>query len=707
MMRIAVVLGCAAGVAGAVLTWLLLPEPFGRAFDFSLLLATLGFVTVLVILGLYMLRARPVWVRVTATLPLLFAALVTSVAVVVAVDHRCLFFRGLPPNPTAEEWQEDLDYLAEQMAAVHPGLYSLVPREYFDGVVAEVRSAISAMSEEQILMELFRIIALPNDAHTYPFVFYPVYDLHLYPIQAYWFDDGLYVVRAARGYRETVGSRILAAAGVPIEDLYQAFTPYLAAENEFGRLDRWSGLPMAEWLEAEGLSQDGSAVIELERADGERYEVGLRPVALAPFGYWSVVRQIERETSPAVSNDRREAYWFEYYPDAGVVHFQFNHSLDEWNGVTLESVLTELDSLLDTVPLDRFVLDLRNSGGGNLRPAVDVAEFIAGDPRIDQRGRLLVLIGRRTFSAGASLAAMLRYSSSAVFMGEPTGQGPVYYAGPRLVTLPNSRLPVAISTRLSAATVFTDPPDWIEPDVWVSYTHGDFLNGRDPILEAALEYEAPPLTEAEVEPAVLARHIGRYRWSPHQALTVTFDGDRLHLAVEDFMEGGSARLRTVLYAVSTHEFTTAVPGVTVSFARGRENSPAVTVEWAEGGRNALRLEAGYVYPLELLRDGAADEAVTAVLVDSSVYRSVPGFEAEMNGLGYRYLRDDRTAEAVAVFKLNVALFPESSNTYDSLGEGYMEHGDTGLAVENYRRSLELDPENDNAKEILRRMGADE
>ena len=62
------------------------------------------------------------------------------------------------------------------------------------------------------------------------------------------------------------------------------------------------------------------------------------------------------------------------------------------------------------------------------------------------------------------------------------------------------------------------------------------------------------------------------------------------------------------------------------------------------------------------------------------------------------------AAFAAVFELNVALFPESSNTYDSLGEGYMVHGDTALSVENYRRSLELDPGNDNAREMLRRMG---
>jgi hypothetical protein len=648
MIRVAAVLGFVVFLVGAVLTWLLLPQPFGRAFSFSLVLTIFGLVTVLVTLGVGMLRARPAWLRIVAIGPLLLAALVTAVVAVVTVDHRCLFFRGLPPKPTAAEWQADLDYLAEQMRVVHPALSSLVPRERFDSVIAAVRADIPALSDEQILMELFRVIALPNDAHTYPFVFYPVYDLHLFPIQAYWFDDGLYVVRAGREYAEAVGSRVVAVAGVPIEQLYRDFAPYLSAENEFGRLDRWSGLPMAEWLEARGLATDGRALVELERAGGARYDRLVRAVPLAPFGYWSSVRQVERATSPAVSNDRREAYWFEYDRTTGALYFQFNHALDEWNGVTLVSVLDGIDSLLAAQPCDRFVLDLRNSVGGNLGPARDVADFIAGDERIDRRGRLFVLIGRRTFSAGVSTASMLRYSSSAVFMGEPTGQGPVYFAGPRLVTLPHSRLPVAISTRLSVATVFDNPPDRIEPDVWVRYTHDDFVRGIDPVRDAALQYQEQPVAGVEVPTSSLAGYVGRYRWDLHRAVEVTQDGERLHLAVDDFMPGSTARLRTRLYPISATTFATAVSGVRVSFAVGPHGASSVTVAWDSGSREAPRLNPEYRFPLEMLRDGAIDAAVAAVSADSAYYRGVPGLEATLNGAGYRMLRDGRTGDAVAV-----------------------------------------------------------
>ena len=40
---------------------------------------------------------------------------------------------------------------------------------------------------------------------------------------------------------------------------------------------------------------------------------------------------------------------------------------------------------------------------------------------------------------------------------------------------------------------------------------------------------------------------------------------------------------------------------------------------------------------------------------------------------------------------------------DSLGEGYLESGDKKSAVENYKKSLELDPTNENAREVLKKI----
>lgn|GEM_PF-2419657 len=78
-------------------------------------------------------------------------------------------------------------------------------------------------------------------------------------------------------------------------------------------------------------------------------------------------------------------------------------------------------------------------------------------------------------------------------------------------------------------------------------------------------------------------------------------------------------------------------------------------------------------------------------------------ERELNQLGYILLAKGRATDAVEIFKLNVAAFPESANTYDSLAEGYVAVGNRELAIRNYTKSLELNPQNTNATDALKKL----
>jgi tetratricopeptide (TPR) repeat protein len=78
-------------------------------------------------------------------------------------------------------------------------------------------------------------------------------------------------------------------------------------------------------------------------------------------------------------------------------------------------------------------------------------------------------------------------------------------------------------------------------------------------------------------------------------------------------------------------------------------------------------------------------------------------ENEFNALGYRLMGAGKIKDAIEIFKLNVELYPESANGYDSLAEAYMNSGDGEKAVKNYKKSLELNPDNSNAKEMLKKL----
>lgn len=75
-------------------------------------------------------------------------------------------------------------------------------------------------------------------------------------------------------------------------------------------------------------------------------------------------------------------------------------------------------------------------------------------------------------------------------------------------------------------------------------------------------------------------------------------------------------------------------------------------------------------------------------------------ESQLNMLGYRYLGKAKTAEALAVMEMNVALYPTSGNTHDSLGEVLLALDRKEEALREYRRSLDLDPDNTNAEKFI-------
>jgi hypothetical protein len=78
-------------------------------------------------------------------------------------------------------------------------------------------------------------------------------------------------------------------------------------------------------------------------------------------------------------------------------------------------------------------------------------------------------------------------------------------------------------------------------------------------------------------------------------------------------------------------------------------------------------------------------------------------EIILNSYGYFLMRSDHVDEAIKVFKLNTEEYPNSSNVYDSLGDGYLKAGDKLHAIECYKKELALDPGNDDLKKKIKTM----
>ncbi len=136
-------------------------------------------------------------------------------------------------------------------------------------------------------------------------------------------------------------------------------------------------------------------------------------------------------------------------------------------------------------------------------------------------------------------------------------------------------------------------------------------------------------------------------------------------------------------------------------------------DYVEGKDPILQMALTMATPTTIIEslEGALPQGLDAMLgrYDSYVnnpehkYQTDP--ERRINGFGYRLLSAKRTKEAILVFETNARRHPESANAFDSLGEAYAKANDKKDAIEAYRQSLQLNPKNTNAANVLKQLEA--
>ena len=197
-------------------------------------------------------------------------------------------------------------------------------------------------------------------------------------------------------------------------------------------------------------------------------------------------------------------------------------------------------------------------------------------------------------------------------------------------------------------------------------------------------YQIDPVVPAQLTAEQLAVYAGRYR----------LDGDTIYI-VEPAAGGLQVRVPLddtfALVPVSPSRYVRRDKETRYNFGRRDDGGAQLTIA-AKGKepRTAPRVDKATHVPGEDLEAGRLDEAVAAYKKLQAANPKDPSLaEERFNQLGYEYLGKKDYAKAIAVFRLNTELYPDSANPYDSLGEALEASGDKAAAVAMYTKCIEV------------------
>ncbi|MCI0390060.1 MAG: tetratricopeptide repeat protein [Acidobacteria bacterium] len=406
-----------------------------------------------------------------------------------------------PAKLTAERWQADLRLLAEELPRRHKNLFHTMTRAQFDAAVKQLDEKIPSLADHEITVGFMRLMAMVGDSHTRLNGMAARFRAGRYPMQLYLFKDGLFVRRIAAEHAEWAGAKVLRVGKLSAEEALSRVREIVPHDNEMGVKDEapfWFVFP--EVLHALGIADDLQTVKLVAEIDGQPKTLELKPVSQPP-ARWVDARDAAKTPVPLWLKNPGNDYWFEYLPEQKTIYVQFNvvrNKPDE----TVEAFFNRVFAFVTANPVDKFVLDLRQNGGGNNFLNLPIVKGVIRS-KMDERGKFFAILGRETFSAAQNLVNQLEKYTNVIFVGEPTSGRPNHYGDARPLTLPNSGLVVRASTLWWQDLDPRDDRMWTAPQVAAEMTSADYRANRDPALEAILNY-TPGGTIAQLTAEALA-----------------------------------------------------------------------------------------------------------------------------------------------------------------------------------------------------------
>jgi hypothetical protein len=451
---------------------------------------------------------------------------ITACALVAGLGFIMVRHFNTPP-PAAHYPKPATDLEAQRQDLAHFRKLVALDRSFEPAARAAAERRIAALEATGVAVDrahfrvaLMEILALADNGHTRLDVGDGVHTKQL-PVRVGVFSDGLYVMRATGAGLALLGGQVTAIDGKPIELVMERLAALRGGTTDWRRLHAALYLSDPEILFGTDISADGEHSVwtvstsnggttttildAITRSDAEPFVFTDRWVSDAPVKGMG-------DRWVAVQSDRRQPLSLRDFDTpfrrirleqscTMLIQLKANHDVGDQH---IDDFVAATEADMQTNAPCAVILDLRYDGGGNYQ---NTAAFAKALPDLTQpRGRLFLLTGPATFSAGITTAAFLAQAGGdrVTILGEPVGDRLHFFSEGNRGCLPNR--PLCVSYEQGKHDYAHPCTNWdicfwlnklypvqvdsLEPHERLPMSFPQWREGRDPAFERAVELAA-------------------------------------------------------------------------------------------------------------------------------------------------------------------------------------------------------------------------
>ncbi|MEN8200994.1 MAG: hypothetical protein ABFS28_00265 [Bacteroidota bacterium] len=395
----------------------------------------------------------------------------------------------LPAQQETEiDWVYEINLLGKELAEKHADLFFKTDSLTFNRELRKIASEAPGQSLLDVSILLQQVLARMGDSHTQINYHFNVDSRFILPIDCYWFEEGIFILRSPQEYEQILGKKVVSINDYPIQQVIDSLTTLIVYDNRsmvknlVPRMITW-----AQILEHFGFADHQGLELTVEDQKGEkRHSFITLPVKDGK------ILHIQPDSIPFGFRDQKAYFRDHYFPADKLYYIQYNRcwsrEVEEKYGSGASALFMpsfkefekEVKQVLKKKEIDKFVFDMRFNSGGNPDQGTRFIRKLLST-KIKGDGDFYVVVGRKTFSSAIINTVDFLNNPDVLSVGEETGGRPNHFGEVKRFVLPESRLVVNYSTKYFTLVQHDIPS--IVPELAAPISFSQYMHGIDPVLE--------------------------------------------------------------------------------------------------------------------------------------------------------------------------------------------------------------------------------